>query len=129
MPRYDIFYDHACPMCRFEMLRLKHRDAKQCFTLIDISTADFDTHSAAASLLEMQTLLHILRDDGQILVGIDAIAALYQAIGRDWWTGPLKWQATRGIFAWIYSRIARHRYRISVWLGFTAKCDIKSCRI
>lgn len=129
MPRYDIFYDHACPMCRFEMLRLKQRDIHQRFTLIDISSANFDASSAAARLPEMQTLLHIRRDDGQIFTGIDAIAALCQAIGRDWWTGPLKWQATRGISAWIYSHVARHRYRISVCLGFTAKCDSKTCQI
>jgi predicted DCC family thiol-disulfide oxidoreductase YuxK len=129
MSTYTLFYDHACPMCRHEMLRLKRLDKLNIFTLSNISAPDFELSTAPASMEKMQALLHIRRDDGLVLIGVEAIAALYRAIGKGWWTGPLVWRATYGLASWIYARIARHRYGISVFLGFNPACRDGVCKL
>jgi predicted DCC family thiol-disulfide oxidoreductase YuxK len=131
MPRYEIFYDKACPMCRFEIMRLLRLDTKNCFTAIDISAPDFDasTYGYGLEVPQMQRLLHIRRDDGVILIGVDAIAALYRSIGSGWWTGPLTWKLTRPAAAQLYAWIALHRYRISAVLGFAPSCKDGVCKM
>lgn len=131
MPRYEIFYDAACPMCRHEILRLARLDTQQQFILVDISAATFDSQTDGYGLdvAQMLDLLHIRRDDGQILVGVDAIAALYQTIGYGCWTGPLVWPATRGTSAKLYAWIARNRYRLSAVLGFAPRCKDGVCKM
>ncbi|WP_410498352.1 thiol-disulfide oxidoreductase DCC family protein [Chitinibacter sp. S2-10] len=127
MPRYEIFYDDACPMCRFEILRLLRLDTENCFSAIDISNPHADLNGL--DIGEMQQLLHIRRDDGQMLIGVDAIAALYQAIGHGWWTGPLLWKISRPAAARLYAWVARHRYRISALLGFAPRCTDGVCKL
>ena len=132
MPRYEIFYDAACPMCRFEIHRLVRHDRQQQFSLQDISSPQFDAALYAGYGLEvaqMQALLHIRRDDGVILIGVDAIAALYRAIGSSWWTPALTGRFTRGTAVKLYAWIAKNRYRLSVWLGFTPSCRDGVCKL
>ena len=131
MPRYEIFYDAACPMCNFEIMRLLKLDTQHCFTAVDISAPQFDTRTEGYGLemAQMQQLLHIRRDDGVILIGVEAIAALYRSIGSTWWTGPLVWPATRKAASKLYAWVARHRYRISAVLGFAPRCSEGSCKL
>ncbi|WP_035853737.1 thiol-disulfide oxidoreductase DCC family protein [Deefgea rivuli] len=131
MPRYEIFFDNACPMCRFEVMRLLRLDRKNCFTAIDISAPKFDasTYGYGLEMAQMQRLLHIRRDDGVMLIGVDAIAALYRSIGSGWWTGPLTWKITRPAATQLYAWIAQHRYRISALLGFAPRCKDGVCKM
>ncbi|WP_348946388.1 DUF393 domain-containing protein [Chitinibacter sp. FCG-7] len=132
---YQVFYDDACPLCRFEMLRLQRLSTPGLFAMVDISAADFDASAYGfASDFDpaaLGVLLHIRRNDGVLLVGIDAIAALYRAIGRGWWTAPVQWQFARPTLAALYAWFAANRYRISAGLGFAAKpaaaCSINGC--
>jgi predicted DCC family thiol-disulfide oxidoreductase YuxK len=131
MPHYEIFYDDACPMCRFEILRLLRKDTAHNFIAIDISAAQFDIsqYGKGLEVEKMQELLHVRRDDGVMLIGVDAIAALYRSIGSSWWTGPLTWRLTRSAVARLYAWVARHRYRISALLGFAPRCRDGICRL
>ncbi|WP_373973708.1 DUF393 domain-containing protein [Chitinibacter sp. SCUT-21] len=133
MPQYQVFYDRACPMCRFEILRLDRLAAPGCFELIDISAADFNAADFGVSQAALEAQIHIraLTPDAPWLIGIDAIAALYQAIGSTWWQGPLHWRATRGTVAALYRWVAAHRYAVSRALGFKphADCTTGSCSI
>lgn len=131
MPHYEIFYDDACPMCRFEIMRLLRKDIGQHFTAIDISHPDFVAQAYGESLdvAKMQQLLHVRRNDGVLLIGVDAIAALYRCIGSSWWTGPLTWRMTRPAFARLYAWVARHRYQISALLGFAPRCRDGVCKL
>ncbi len=130
MPHYEIFYDDACPMCRFEVLRLLRKDSNHSFTAIDISAPQFEIQQYGDGLdvAKMQELLHVRRDDGVMLIGVDAIAALYLAIGSKW-TGLLTWQLTRPTAARLYAWIARHRYRVSALLGFAPRCRDGICKL
>ncbi|MBM5570179.1 MULTISPECIES: thiol-disulfide oxidoreductase DCC family protein [Deefgea] len=131
MPHYEIFYDDACPMCRFEVLRLLRKDVNRHFTAIDISHPQFaaSQYGEGLEMNKMQQLLHVRRDDGVMLIGVDTIAALYRSIGSRWWTGPLTWRLTRPTVARLYAWVARHRYRISALLGFAPRCHDGICRL
>ncbi|QLI81643.1 DUF393 domain-containing protein [Chitinibacter fontanus] len=133
MPRYQIFYDDACPMCRFEMLRLQRLSVAGQFELIDISAADFIAADYGVTQQALETLLHIREQQGTCFgpwqTGIEAIACLYTAIGQGWWTGPLRWRATRGVMARMYRWVAANRYVVSRVLGFQAhqRCSTGYC--
>jgi predicted DCC family thiol-disulfide oxidoreductase YuxK len=128
MPQYQVFYDHACPMCRFEILRLQRLAPHGQFELIDISATDFNAANFGVSQAALEAQIHIRAQtpNAPWLIGIDAIAALYAAIGSTWWQGPLHLRATRGFVAALYRWVAAHRYGVSRVLGFKSHADCAS---
>ncbi|HEY9104149.1 DUF393 domain-containing protein [Chitinimonas sp.] len=128
MTELTVFFDSQCPLCAAEMRRLSRWDRQGRLAYIDMQGEGFDATRYGASYAAMDAQLHAQTADGQMLVGIDAISAIYQAVGKGWLTWPLRWQWARPTLSWGYRRLARYRYQISRLLGFACPDGVCSAR-
>jgi len=114
-----LLYDGACPICRFEMERLREQDSLHRLAFVDIAATGFDPRhwgDGKATLDHMQQLIHAVRPDGEFLLGVDALVAAYQAVGWGHWTWPVRLPFLRPVADRGYAAFARHRYRVSRWV-------------
>ncbi len=108
MQKDQLFYDGQCPLCLTEMDRLREL-ADPGLELIDIHTM-----ADAADLPERDTLLgtlHLRRDQGVFLTGMDANVAAWQHTRYGWLWRPLRWPLIRTVADACYRHWARWRYR------------------
>ena len=112
-----LFYDGACPICAHEMLRLARRDHDRRLRFIDIAGVEFDGSRYGASKDRMMKLMHAMRADGRMLVGVDAVHAAHEAVGLGWLVAPARWPLLRPVADWLYVQFARNRMGIGRLLG------------
>jgi predicted DCC family thiol-disulfide oxidoreductase YuxK len=114
-----IFYDGACPICRFEMDRLREQDSLQRLAFVDIAAAGFEPRAwcdGKATLDDMRRVIHAVRPNGDLVLGVDVLVAAYQAVGWGDWTWPARMAFLRPVADRGYAIFARHRYAVSRWL-------------
>jgi predicted DCC family thiol-disulfide oxidoreductase YuxK len=123
-----LYFDGCCAFCAHEMARLKAWNQRGRLAFVDISTLDFKLEGPSPTLLELDREMHALDRSGRWLVGIDAIIASYQLLGRGYLVWPLRLRPLRPLFISLYRTFARHRYRISRLLGVNAPaCESDRC--
>lgn len=108
-----LLYDGACPVCNLEMDNLKARNTVGKLKFVDISTPFFDTTPYSATLTEMNGLIHAVRPDGQLVVGVEVFRLAYSAVGLGHLTAPTGWPVLRPVFDAAYAVFARNRYGFS----------------
>ncbi|WP_432719441.1 DUF393 domain-containing protein [Jeongeupia wiesaeckerbachi] len=118
MTTLTLFFDSRCPLCSAEMRRLARWDRHGRLAYADMHGDGFDAADYGTSWAAMDAELHALTADGRLLVGIDAIAAAYSAVGRSWLVLPLKLPLTKPLWARLYRWFAHNRYRASRVLGY-----------
>ena len=118
-----LLYDGACPICAQEMHRLARGDRDGRLRFVDISVPNFDSSGYGVSLDDMMALMHAVKADGRILVGIDALHAAYDAVGFGWIWAPARWPLLKPLAEWLYARFARYRRGISGALGMRCRGD------
>jgi uncharacterized protein YbjT (DUF2867 family) len=121
-----LLYDGACPICVYEMGRLKKLDRKRRLAYVDIAAPDFDARRFGTTLEAMMGRMHALAPDGRLLIGMDAIRAAYGAIGFGWVLAPTRLPLVRRLADRAYLWFAANRYAISRHLGM--RCET-NCRI
>jgi predicted DCC family thiol-disulfide oxidoreductase YuxK len=85
-PQDTLFYDGQCPICCTEVKRLEAQ--------VDEDLVCVDIHSASNTPLDKQALfsqLHLLKGDGQLLVGLEANVAAWQ---------HTRWRSFANILLW-----------------------------
>lgn len=117
-PALTLFFDGSCPLCAAEMRRMARLDRHGRLGYLDMRGEGFDPAAYGTTFAAMDTALHGVRADGQLLVGIDCIAESYALIGLGWLVWPLRLQATRPAWQHLYRWFARNRYRASRLLGY-----------
>ncbi|ALN61146.1 hypothetical protein GLA29479_260 [Lysobacter antibioticus] len=127
-------YDHACPLCRTEMHRLKAHDRRGRLQLIDIAAPDFDAAQWGFELEALRNALHVRLPNGEWRIGVPGIAETYRAVGLGWLTWPLRVPGAGRMAARAYRWIAPNRHRVSRWLGYreaghepAPRCDNEHC--
>lgn len=108
-----LLYDGSCPVCAFEMGNLHARDDKNRLVLIDIAAPGFDPQPFGASLADMMALIHAVRPDGTLAIGVPALQLAYQAVGLGAWVAPTQWPILSPMFDWMYRWFANNRYGLS----------------
>lgn len=86
MPKDTLFYDGQCPICNAEVARLEAH--------VDDNLVCVDIHSEANVPIDRQALfsqLHLLKADGELLVGLEANVAAWQ---------HTKWRVLASILLW-----------------------------
>jgi predicted DCC family thiol-disulfide oxidoreductase YuxK len=108
-----LLYDGACPVCNLEMDNLKHRNTEGLLVFIDISLPEFDPLPYGATLAEMNGLIHAMRPDGSLVVGVEVFRLAYGAVGLGHLTGPTAWPGLKPLVDTAYAVFARNRYGFS----------------
>jgi predicted DCC family thiol-disulfide oxidoreductase YuxK len=112
-----LLFDGACPICRLEMDRLQAADAQQRLAFVDISVPGFDASRWGASQEEMMQLIHAARPDGTLIIGVEALALAYEAVGWGRWTLALRLPLLGRLGDALYAAFARNRYKVSALLA------------
>ena len=112
-----VFYDHACPLCRSEMLRLKARDRHERLVLLDINGPEFDETFWSVTRSDAAESLHVLTANREWLTGMSAIRHVYAQVGLGWLMAPTGWPLFSSVADLAYRFIAPNRFVISRWLG------------
>jgi predicted DCC family thiol-disulfide oxidoreductase YuxK len=112
-----LLYDGACPLCNLEMDKLKARNNAGLLAFADISVPGFDptpyTRVHAATTHDMGRLIHAMRPDGSLVVGVEVFRLAYAAVGLGVWVAPTGWPLLGPLFDAAYAVFARNRYGFS----------------
>lgn len=108
-----LLFDGACPICRIEMDRLAQLDGLKRLAFVDISEHGFDPKQYGATLDEMRGLIHGVRPDGSLVIGVEVLQLAYRAVGLGMWVAPLTVPGLKPLFERAYAVFARNRYGIS----------------
>ena len=112
-----LLYDGACPICALEMDNFRERDRTQNtvrkLVFVDVAQPGFDAARYPATLADMQALIHAVRPDGSLVVGVPALRLAYEAVGMGVWAAPTLWPWLAPVFDVAYRLFARNRYRFS----------------
>ena len=77
----------------------------------------------------LDQLIHARLGDGQIVIGMDATLAAWEAVGRGWLIAPLRWMVIAKLADWGYQLLAKHRYtvaqKLSLLIGRSPHCAKK----
>jgi predicted DCC family thiol-disulfide oxidoreductase YuxK len=78
MSKVLVWYDGACPLCRREIALMRRLDAAHAITFVNVASEDASCPQDRGELLSR---FHA-SEDGQILSGAAAFAAMWRAIPR-----------------------------------------------
>ena len=123
-----IFYDDSCPICRTEILGF-YSIYSADMDLIALSHGTDELEQHGIKLEDALTLMHVIDEQGKLHIGMDAIRLMYRRLGKPktaWFTSL---PVLNGLFNWLYPIIARHRYKMPVWLlGINVKDVNNACQ-
>lgn len=122
-----IYFDSHCPLCMKEMQQLKVADKTGSIVFADLHAEGFSQRHPHIDPQQAYELLHVETYRGELLTGLDANCAVWQAVGRKRWFKILRWPIIRGFADIAYRFFARHRETISRLVTGKARCD--SCSI
>lgn len=124
MALLTIFYDGTCPLCVKEMASLTEKDNGNNLETIDLSNAELSKFPNI-NVTEANIILHALDDNGNLLLGLDAVHRAWQLVGRGWIYAPLRWPLIKPLADRLYILFAKNRYRISFLLTGSSRCNCK----
>ena len=126
-PLLTLLYDGNCPVCVSEMTRLAQRDVARQLDFINIAVPGFDATHYGTTMAALNAELHAVTPEGKLLIGIDCMIPLYQAVGLGWRVWPMTLRVTQPFWRMAYRWFARNRYTISRLFG--ARCPDGVCDI
>lgn len=126
-----LYFDGHCAFCATEMQRLARWDVARRLAFVDIAGEGFDPAPLGVDPSALNRELHGLTGDGRLLVGVDCLLMAYSLAGRSGLVWPLRFRLLRRLLSPLYRLFARHRYRMSRWLGYRqpATCPDGICRM
>ena len=119
-PRIVVF-DGICNLCNSVVDFISARDPRSVFTFVPMQSPRgqqlLEEHGV--SINQVDTFLLIL--DGGALVRSDAAIAIAAELRRPWAMLRVLRHVPRPVRDWVYSFVARNRYR---WFGKRATCKL-----
>ncbi|WP_396594262.1 thiol-disulfide oxidoreductase DCC family protein [Brevundimonas sp. R86498] len=114
MSRLEVWFDGDCPLCRREIALMRRLDRRGAITFTDVATGEGSCPIDRAELLAR----FYAREDGRMVSGAEAFAAMWRAIPL---LAPLGQLARNGrVLAgleWLYRRFLTVRPRLQRALG------------
>ncbi|MCA2016599.1 DUF393 domain-containing protein [Vibrio tritonius] len=126
MSQIKIFFDGQCPLCVYEMNKLKQYDIHNIITTIDINQLE-DTIYNQINIVEARKIIHVVNENGVMLYGLDGLHCAWKSVGKVHWYGITRWRMWSKGFDVLYLYFARNRYRFSKLLTGKAKCNSSTC--
>src|SRR5688572_27387900 len=136
---HDVIYDGQCEICQAGVSWLKALDGKN--HLVVCHPIDPQTLASIHKDLRIEDCLrelHVVKPNGEIVVGWDAVATLARLFPATWIIGALGVvPGLRGLFAAFYRVVARNRYALSKCRGGACHVDpargfpqeVQACRV
>jgi predicted DCC family thiol-disulfide oxidoreductase YuxK len=126
-----VFYDGACPICRYEIQHLKKLDRRDRLEQVDISTPAFVAEAWNANLDDMNRALHVLTASGEWLVGMPAVRHVYREVGIAWLIVLSELPVIAALLDAGYLYFSSSRMEISRWTGIGSHeiCSDDLCEI
>lgn len=109
--RLRVLYDGQCSLCRQQRRSLEKRDDRGRLDFVDIHGERFDPKQLNVDPQAVHREMHVVKPDGTVLRAMDAVRAVYRAVGRGWLVAPTRWPLLRPLFDALYRLIARYRPR------------------
>jgi predicted DCC family thiol-disulfide oxidoreductase YuxK len=111
-PRCRVLYDGACPRCRASMALMSAADPDRLIEPVDLTDVDVTTIHPKLTAKACLEAMHVVRHDGRIAAGFDAVLAVARCVPVLWPAGvvgslPILSHAGRR----VYNRIAASRPR------------------
>lgn len=123
-----LYFDGKCPFCRAGMARLAGWDKHGQLAFVDIADPAFDAALLGVDMASLNRELYAQTSDGRLLRGLAGITAAYRLVGQGWRVAWMRWPLLRRLMSSLYLLFARHRYRMSRWLGYrTPQCEDGAC--
>ncbi len=112
--KLTFLFDGGCPLCLRETNFLKGRDILNQINFVDINKQDYDsTLFENITYFEAMSNLHGIKEDGEIIRGLDVLAYSYELIGLGWVYLPLKIKLLSPILRLVYKYWAKYRLQIT----------------
>jgi predicted DCC family thiol-disulfide oxidoreductase YuxK len=108
-----MLFDGQCLLCSREAAALRRADHHGHIAFEDITASAFNPQQYGLTIKQVLGAMHAIRPDGSVLRGIDALAALYDAVGWTWLARRLRWRLTRPLAHLAYRVFAAIRPRFS----------------
>jgi predicted DCC family thiol-disulfide oxidoreductase YuxK len=125
-PRPVVVYDGECRFCLKQVDRLRGRDEHEAFEFVPRQAEGLDERFPKLAEGDFDTGLRLVRTDGELVVGADAI---YQIARQLRGYRRLAWlyrvPGLRGLLRLAYAWVAKNRYK----LAGRNNCDDGSCKI
>ena len=113
MSSVTVWHDGGCPLCAREIALMRRLDRRGSITFVDATTDTCPIDRAA-----MLARLHAREDDGPLLSGAAAFAAMWRAIPLLRPLGLLARNATAlAMLERLYTRFLRIRPRLQRWMA------------
>jgi predicted DCC family thiol-disulfide oxidoreductase YuxK len=123
-PRNVVVYDGECPFCCEQVARIRQRDRAGRFEFVARQAPGITERFPALAEGDFNTGMRLVRPDGRIYVGADAVYEIARRLPRwRWFAWLYRIPGIHALCRWIYAWIAANRLR----LGRT--CAGGVCRI
>lgn len=122
-PRFEVFFDGDCPLCRREIAMVQRLDRRGRVLCTDIAAKGFDAAPLGRTHEELMARIHGRLEDGSLVEGVEVFRQMYAAIGLGPLVAltrvpPLSWALELG-----YRWFARNRLRL------TGRCTDETCSV
>jgi predicted DCC family thiol-disulfide oxidoreductase YuxK len=106
----EVFYDGACPLCSREAGLFARRAPQGAATFVDIAAPGFDAGAHGLDDRAVNKQIHAKTADGRTVVGVDALAEMWQLVPSYRWLARLtKLPVSRQVMQAGYILFARLR--------------------
>ena len=107
MPQLTVWFDGGCPLCRCEISFIRRLDSRGMIRFVDVASEHGDCPPDRAELLAR---FHAKEDDGPLLSGAAAFAAMWRKIPLLRPAGLLaRWSPVLWLFERLYVLFLRVR--------------------
>jgi predicted DCC family thiol-disulfide oxidoreductase YuxK len=128
-PRFMMFYDGECPLCRHEVQVLRWLDrGRGRLGLVDIADPEFDAQAYGRSQDEMMASIHGMYPDGRLTSGVEVFRQSYAAVGLGWLWAVTKLPLIRPLVDRAYAWFAKRRLKLT-GRGDAASCETGRCHV
>lgn len=110
-----VLYNGACPICRREIdhYRRLDRDDAPALDFADISLPAPSLTRLGLSEDDARRRLHVIDEDGRLLAGVPAFAAIWERLPRYRWLARVsRWPILKSLLPRLYEPIALALYRL-----------------
>jgi len=116
-PHLTVYFDGACPICRFEINHYKGCAGSQNLSFVDVAAENLPDLGEGLDRDKALTRFHVRRADGSLVSGAEGFALVWQTLPSFRFLGRMaKWPPLLALMELAYSGILPIRARLSALL-------------